>query len=145
MDPLKKKKIKGYLGVTEECKKEVVLADRVTTIVGGAFYKKDIGSVKLSDSLTSIEGSAFSDNQLKEVKLPDLLTTIGLNAFFNNNIKFVTIPSSVTTIHEGAFDENPNLSVCIHASYESRPGIDTNAFHFPLTRDHYKPGGCRCP
>ena len=86
--------------------KQVVIADGVTTIGGGAFRGcSSLKSVTIPSSVTTIGDNAFDDcYSLTSVTIPNSVTTIGYYAFeLCFSLTSLTIPNSVTTIGSGAF------------------------------------------
>ena len=81
----------------------------------GAFYQKNVYSVKLPSTLKKIGKYAFYNSNLKSLDLsvcPEI-ETIGYMAFYSNQIATLTLDScsSLTTIGEMAFRENALTSL----------------------------------
>lgn len=78
--------VKDYIGED----KDVIILDKiedilVTKIGEGAFYAKDIKSIKLPPSLEIIDSFAFYNNDFKEVIIPNSVKYIEKYAFGHNN------------------------------------------------------------
>jgi len=91
---------------------KITIEEGVTSIGYMAFSKTDVSEVHIADSVTSIAWGAFyRRDKLTTVTIPDGVKSIGMCAFWEcSNLTSVTIGDGVTCINAGAFYECTKLS-----------------------------------
>ncbi|MEF8836631.1 MAG: leucine-rich repeat domain-containing protein, partial [Candidatus Bipolaricaulota bacterium] len=98
--------------------REIIIPAKIAGVVvkeigTGAFYKKELTSVRIPEGVVVIGTQAFQENNLTSVKIPDSVKVIGDWAFAVNELISVEIPFSVEVIGDGAFGKNKLTALVI--------------------------------
>lgn len=111
--------------------KDIIVADDVTKIDGGAFMHSDMESIHIGKGVTHIGNNAFTRcANLETVVLPDGVQSIGFGAFGDcYNLTDITIPDTVTSIGKNAFVGCTKLT--IHTPMGSVASSYADAYNIP--------------